>query len=201
MWYSATNSTSRFISSGEEDPSSGFPAYQPDEAASPMACLQQFQFCDASKTRCGPLSSWGDAQIGAGDLFGLNMLTDGPGSTLENDRASRFYWLVSLFSYSVPGLGNVLLRLGASSLASTRKLYAGLMGPLPNDQWQSDVMQWWATYLAGIQGGVVSAAVGPDDPSVDHLRIKPYNKWIQDKFCDNQVMSLSLETGSKVCQG
>lgn len=189
LWYRATSPTHGVALLNESGGSSALPAYRPDEAASPMACLAQFQFCDATTIRCGPLSSWADAQTEAGKLFGTTLDAENP--PLDKDPASsRFYWFVALMSYSVPELQSILHRLGASSLASTRNLYNGVMGPLRDDQWQVDVMQWWATYLAGVQAGVVSTAAGPSDSSVEHLRIKPYNKWIQEHICNNQVSLL-----------
>lgn len=190
LWYRAMSPAKPIVRATQSGWSPDLPAYRPDAAASPLACFQQFQFCDASKSRCGPLSSWLDAQIGAGELFGITLDSEKP--PLENNPASRFYWFVSLMSYAVPGLGLILLHLGANSLASTRSLFSGVMGPLPSDQWQVDVMQWWATYLAGIQGGVVSTASGPVDSSLEHLRIKPCNEWIQYHICDNQVSLLSF---------
>lgn len=195
LWYRATIPTKPVDKPGSLP---DLHAYRPDEAASPMACLQRFQFCDGSTSRCGPLASWADAQTGADELFGTNL--EAEDTPLDSERASRFYWFLSLMTYSVPNLSSVLLQLGAASLASTRTLYAGLMGPLPNDQWQVDVMQWWATYLAGIQGGVVSTAAGPADSSLEHQRIEPYNKWIQDQICNNQVSYLSLRAVFERCQ-
>lgn len=187
-WYRATSPTKPIIRATQSGWSPDLPAYRSDEAASPLACLQQFQFCDSSKTRCGQLGSWFDAQNSAGELFGITLDAENP--PLDNDPASRFYWFVSLMSFAVSGLGGILLHLGASSLDSARSLYSGVMGPLPNDQWQLDVMQWWATYLAGIQAGVVSTTSGPMDLSLEHLRIKPYNEWIQHHICNNQVRIL-----------
>lgn len=183
-WYRATIPSQPFFRGGLTSP--GLPSYQPEEAASPLACLQQFQFCDASESRCGPLASCPNSQTAAGELFGT--APDPADLPAENDpAASSFVWFVSLLAYSVGNLAFVLLHLGANSLASTRSLYSGSMGPLPENQWQIDVTQWWATYLAGIQESVVSSATGLRDPSLQNRLIKPYNKWIQDHICNNQV--------------
>lgn len=186
LWYRVTSPTRPF--SNPEDPGSPpyHPMYRPQEAASPMACLQQFQFCDGSKTRCGPLSSWVDARIGAEKLFGA--IPGGKLPSADNHLASRFYWFVALMASTVPGLPDIL-QSGPSSLASTRSIYSGVMGSLPNNQWQVDVMQWWATYLAGIQAGVISAASGFMDSSLEHIRVKPYNTWIKNHVCHNQASS------------
>lgn len=200
LWYRATGPTVPIVIVTESGLTPGLPAYRPEEAASPMACLQQYQFCDASESRCGPLSSWVDAQIGASELFESTMdSTDSPST--ESHRVSRFKWLTAMLTYAVPDVSYAVGQLGSSSLASTRSLYGNMMGPLPNDQWQVDVMQWWATYLAGIQGGVVSTAVGPMDSSQDHLRMKPYNQWIQDTLCNNQVSIILLGIGSEIGHG
>ncbi|KAG6353543.1 hypothetical protein INS49_005505 [Diaporthe citri] len=188
-WYRATVPTRPIVAATKPGTSAEHPAYRSEEAASPMACLEQFQLCYGSTSRCGPLASWLDAQDGASKLLNFPLEREGPPA--DNHPASRFYWFVALFTYAVPGLQPVLLQLGANSLASMRSLYAGVMGPLPDNQWQVDVMQWWATYLAGIQSAVVSIASGPIDPSLEHLRIRPYNQWIQDSICNNQIIRSS----------
>lgn len=72
-------------------------------------------------------------------------------------------------------------------MVSTQGLVSGLMGPLPNNQWQVDVTHWRATYLAGVQAGVVSTSYGHRDSSLQSLLITPFNDWIQNHMCDNQV--------------
>lgn len=191
-WYRATVPSRPYSRAGEPESSPEYPSYQPEEAASPLACLQQYQFCDASTNRCGSLASWADSQTEAGELFGTTLDPADPPAE-DDPAASSFFWFVALMAYSVPGLSIVLLHLGANSLASTRSLYSGMMGSLPDNQWQIDVTQWWATYLAGIQEAVVSSAIGISDPSLQHRLVKPYNQWIQDNICNNQVSNLLFE--------
>lgn len=190
LWYRATIPTKPFETSGVPGPLPDLHAYRPDEPASPMACFQQYQFCAGAESRCGPLSSWADAQVGASEIFGFKI--EDEDAPPDNHSASRFYWFVGMLTYSAPDLTMLLTQLGANSLASMRSLYGSLMGPLSSDQWQVDVMQWWAMYLAGVQGAVVSTSAGPVDTSVEHLRIEPYNQWIHDHVCTGQVSSLFL---------
>lgn len=189
LWYRATSQGESYTVVGSNQSS---PAYQPEEAASPIACFQQYQLCDGSDSRCGPLSSWLDAQTGAAELFGTtaDALLNDESPPADNPSASRYIWFVALMTESVPGLEIMLNHLGANALVSTQSLVSGLMGPLPNNQWQIDVTHWWATYLAGIQAGVVATSYGHTDSSLQSLLIKPFNNLIQTQMCDNQVSHL-----------
>lgn len=60
-----------------------------------MACFQQYQLCDGSESRCGPLSSWMDAQTGAAELFGTTAeaLVNNESPPADNPSASRYICL------------------------------------------------------------------------------------------------------------
>lgn len=185
LWYRATSQVTTINISSSQSES----VYRSDEAASPIACLQQFQFCDASESRCGPLSSWLDAQTGAADMFGTtaDFVMNNEIPSADNPTTSRYIWFVALLAMAVPQLNTVISQPGAKSLQSIEYLNAGYMGPLPDNQWQTDVTHWWATYLAGIQASVVSTSYGITDPSLQSVKFEPFNTWIQYHVCDNQV--------------
>lgn len=169
--------------------------YQSEEAASPMGCVRQFQFCNPSlsSNQCGPLVSWADAQVESAPLFGIttaemqNETYPNPSSAI----GSRYAWLIQVLTWAQGTIESVILNLGPDALASLKELNDGIMGPLPNNQWQLDVRYWWATFLSSTQAAVVNAAHGPADPALDPYKVLPMNAHARD-MCNNQVGHLVL---------
>lgn len=169
--------------------------YQPEEAASPMGCVKQYQFCNPSlsSNKCGPLASWGDAQTEAAPLFGITRedWENGTMPTTSNAMGSRFLWLLTALTYGSVETGNIITHLGQNALTSIKDLSNGLMGPLPTDQWQIDVRYWWATHLASLQAAVVNTAYGQTDPALTPYKVLPFNPHAH-SICNNQVSYLPV---------
>ncbi|KAJ0116553.1 hypothetical protein J7T55_007533 [Diaporthe amygdali] len=163
--------------------------YQPEEAASPMGCVQQYQFCNPSLSNnsCGPLASWVDAQVESAPLFGITIADyqNETAPTPSSAIGSRYQWLIHVLSSAQANVQNVIMYLGPNALTSLKYLNDGLMGPLPVNQWQLDVSFWWATYLASLQAAVVNTAHGPTDPGLDPYKMLPINSHARD-MCNNQ---------------
>lgn len=172
----------------------GIQVYQPQEAASPMGCVKQYQFCNPSlsSNSCGPLASWADAQVLAAPLFGMKTanwrMED---LTTSNNMASRYLWLIKILSQAQATVDNVVMFLGPDALTSIKYLNSGMMGPLPTNQWQIDVRYWWATYLASLQAAVVNTAHGPTDPALNPYKVLPIDLQARD-MCKNQVRYLAV---------
>lgn len=197
LWYRATapgdEVHSTFVDAGKTE------VYQPEEAASPMGCVRQFQFCNPSllSNNCGPLASWDDAQIEASPLFGIpieEMQSEGLPTTTST-MGSRYLWLIQVLSVSQADIGAIIMALGPDALTSLKYLSSGIMGPLPTNQWQLDVRYWWATFLASLQAAVVNTAHGPTDPTLDPYKVLPFNSHAQD-MCNSQVRYLSMHSCS-----
>lgn len=190
-WYRATIPGDAVI---VPDLNGTVPVYQQEEAASPLGCLQQFQFCNPSlsSNKCGPLASWADAQVESAPLFGITteQFVQETAPTLNSSISSRYEWLILLLSSTHATIGNIIVDLGPEALTSIKYLSHGYMGILPANQWQVDVRYWWATYLASLQAGVVNTAHGPADPALAPYRVLPIDSHAQD-MCDNQVRYLS----------
>lgn len=167
--------------------------YQQEEAASPLGCLQKFQFCNPSlsSNRCGPLASWADAQVESAPLFGIptEQFVAENAPTLNSSISSRYEWFILLLTSTHATIGNIIVDLGPDALTSIKYLSHGYMGTLPANQWQLDVRYWWATYLASLQAGVVNTAHGPTDPALAPYRVLPIDSQAQD-MCNNQVRYL-----------
>lgn len=159
--------------------------YQPEEAASPLACIERYQFCNADKD-CSPLSGKHIALEQAAPLFNMTAFDIRNGIAPKDPVGSRFFWyLITLFTMTTD-FGYMLQNLGPKALQSHESLFGGFMGPLPNNQWQLDVTNWWAIRLAGIQAAFVYTAYGTRNAALDIYRIRPFNSYMQD-MCDNQV--------------
>lgn len=184
-WYRATEFGGvRYMGSPDGPNSSKF-VYQPQEAASPMACVERYQFCNADR-ECGPLAGTKNAAHEAGPLFNITTF-DSYNDIVPNDPVgSRFYWFYRGLFVMATDLVVMLKNLGPKALLSQQSLLDGLIGALPDDQWQLDVTYWWAIRLAGIQASFVNTAYDTGNPALEAYRIRPWNSYMQD-MCNNQV--------------
>lgn len=186
-------------------------SYLPQEAASPLGCQEQYQFCrggsSSSDKLCGPLASWEDAVTGAAPFFDLT-----PDDALyswtvsgSTSAASRFLWFtgVMLDLARVPSqLFIYLTQQSSSGIFSQQSLMTGVQTRLPDDQWQRDVRGWWFTWLALVQNSFVEAALGPVGNAAimadAQLRIEPGDE-AQRGMCGNQkIRSSGLFTSFSV---
>lgn len=131
------------------------PTWRPDVSASPMGCLEQFQWCNSAYSRdrgCGPLASFSDSIYGAAQSFNVTMEDLAAERPLSSHAASaRFIWHLLARQASPMNLGSLLGALGTKSLASQSKFFSSIQFRLPQDQWQLDVIQWWQVILAATQ--------------------------------------------------
>lgn len=189
-WYRATVPGGKIQQLGGDE---RLVVYQPEEAASPMGCIKQYQFCNPSLSgnNCGPLAGWYDAGIESAHLFGLTAKDMENESDLptNNIMASRYMWLLEVLTLGAAEIDKIIMDLGPDALTSPKYLSSGIMGPLPTNQWQLDVRYWWATYLATLQAAVVNTAHGPTDPALDPFKVLPFNSRARD-ICNNQVRYL-----------
>lgn len=191
-WYRATVPGDRVYT---QNISEGIVVYQPEEAASPLGCVSQYQFCNPSlsSNNCGPLVSWSDVQRESASLFGITTedWDDGVFPTTSNTMGSRFVWLTQVLGLGQASIPSLIMQLGQDALTSLKYFNSGTMGPLPIDQWQLDVRYWWATYLASVQTAVVDTAHGPTDPELTPYKVLPFNSHGRD-MCNNQVLYPAL---------
>ncbi|KAI7775670.1 hypothetical protein LA080_006452 [Diaporthe eres] len=164
-----------------------YPLYKPEEAASPMRCTEQFQFCNPSlsKSRCGPLASWSDSITQSAPLFGMTSADFVNGSEANGTMASRYQWLILAIAELALTTIRVVATLGSDSLVSLKYLANGIVGSLQDDQWQLDVEYWWAITLAYIQPALVDTARGSTDPVLKPYKVLPYNSDVW-AMCKNQ---------------
>jgi hypothetical protein len=161
--------------------------YLQDEPASPLGCKVQHQICNPSQpeeSRCGPLTSSADhvsAAFSMGTIF--------PG---EDEATGRIDWAYNA-AFGVMGyVEYVVSQLGAHSLLARLRLSLdGLQGPIPDDQWMSDVEHWHNIAMTSYQGSLIVSALGPADPAMSRFYSRKPNNTEQSDFCNNQVRATS----------
>lgn len=168
-------------------------AYTFDEAASPLGCVQKWQWCNSAysgTSGCGPLASSVDAIIGALPKFNLRedqITRDNlERAKLHTATGARFAWSVMMHGNHLSGIHNIIASLGTKSLASQSSLYSGTQTTLSENQWQLDVTNWWNIMLAAYQSEFVETAIGETDPELQPVLVFPSNKYEQ-QACKSQV--------------
>jgi hypothetical protein len=201
-WYNATTpgpSMHRTTAKGEQR------VYGGNEAASPLACIHQYQFCHGNpssggtSSSCGPTGGLYDALAGAAPLFNTSVesLTIPPDELPDDisDRANGFIWLTTLWQQASGPVALVNV-MGATSLASQHSFRSGVQGPLPDNQWQSDMTYIWNTSLASIQARFAASAIGTNTPELNKYRLPPSNPY-QKYLCANQVSIVNLSVADQ----
>jgi hypothetical protein len=166
--------------------------YIPDEAASPLGCVEQFQYCNTAyprETGCGPLAGSIGSALGAASLFNVTAEELVTGNT-TTAAGSRFSWFINQQSASAT-VAHVVRTLGPRALASQSKLYQGIQKQLPMNQWQLDMTQIWASSLAGLQAMFLSTAQGQSDDPLQPYRALPQDSETE-RLCNSQVSNASL---------
>lgn len=185
-WYRGVVPAGKYGYIGGND---SIPAYHPDEAASPLGCVQQYQFCNPSlpeDRRCGPLASWAESVVESAALFNLTIAQAFGDEFPSQSTGSRFKWLLTQLFHAATDIHFILLNLGSKALDSQRLLSEGVFPELPENQWKLDVSRWFAVFLASIQAGVVNSVLGPADGNLSQYTILPPNDHVKD-ICNNQV--------------
>jgi len=153
--------------------------FAPDSSLSVLACVDQQQFCNPAFPGghvCTELLSPDDFLMSGMELlFGIsaNERQLAVASTIYNAAS------VSTFYYTVLGLDMPLL---ADSLAA-----GGVSVPLPNNQWELEVKNWFQIGLNNVQRMVVDFATGPPSQFAQYTLnqvTSPAMQWM----CENQIV-------------
>ncbi|RWA10841.1 hypothetical protein EKO27_g4264 [Xylaria grammica] len=175
QWYRAT--IPAYKVSRPSDPNhSTIMTYMPKEAASPLGCVEQSQWCNTAYSKesgCGPLASFYDSYVDAAVLFNL---TEKDLSLTRDDSEDK------------DRIGS----LGAKSLSSQSKLEGGTQYRLPQNQWQLDVTNWWNGSLAHLQSVFVDTAIGTTIPTAGPLNDEERNLCNSQKILSTEYSSFNL---------
>lgn len=197
-WYRASTFYTEMKRSNFPD-EKPLPFYRSDEAASPLGCISQYQYCIVGKSgqrQCGPLSGFFDYITNAAIAFGIadEGLTPGR-ATSSNRKGSRFSWTAGILSHSIGiEVADIVGHLGPRSLDSQTGLSQGVQRPLPVDQWKHDVTRWYNATMAATQAAFTGAARGISDPGFDNCTgcVSPPINAYEERMCQSQVGSSSL---------
>lgn len=195
-WYRGTHPFRNLTGIGTDN---FLQTFRPEDAASPMGCIQQFQLCLIDETSCGPLAASYDASAQAFESIGLSKseaydYTFSAVGETKNSTASRLQWLISLVQGQLD-IRSMLAASGSQALASRARLTGGLQAPLPLNQWKMDIQHTWATTFALLQAEVVQVAYGTTDPDLVKYKAGPSDA-AQASICRNQVSSLCQHLSS-----
>jgi hypothetical protein len=185
LWYNATHPvTIRTVyrsHNGEILSDFNMTQYTQDEAASPLACKVQQQFCNPQFTRetgCTPLGAAFDVDIDGQYQF--------PDAT--DAFSKRLYWFSNNLGEHrlIDGIINIL---GPQSLLSMYRLaLSGTQSRIPNNQWMLDAEHWFQINLAAMQAKLASVVMGPSIPSLANIAYLRPNNTEEESLCHNQVM-------------
>jgi hypothetical protein len=164
-------------------------AYSPTEAASPLACVEQSQWCNSAlptEEGCTQLTSFGDANQQAGRLFNVttDILARRPSEASEV--ATRIIWPILIVAYSPTDVSAPSEHLGSHSLQSRVSFYTGVQGELADNQWQLDVRHWFAMTLAALQAAFLDAVQAANDTEYQDI-FMPANNTFEQDMCARQV--------------
>ncbi|RDA95396.1 hypothetical protein CP533_3421 [Ophiocordyceps camponoti-saundersi (nom. inval.)] len=189
LWYRGTAS-GKNVSVDHSAGGLSLETYEPEVAASPLACLQQHQFCDSSG-HCGPLAGYIDALQGANLLFNSTAL----GQARPNEKPDTFFGSFRrALGQSLGTIDFMVSSFQSNSLLSQQVSSSGLRGPLPDNQWQIDVNYWWTTTLAAMQASFVQLAAWTTDPELE-----PYVTHLNSSYvCRSQKILTSEYTSFSV---
>lgn len=169
-WYQASTPLAQMNSTGD---TGTVQVYRQNEAASPLGCASQWQFCNAYDTACGPLASFQDALSGASLAF-------------EDDAADRLSWFINSLDIDEGTLPGMLEEAQNNALLSTQSLSSGLQGAaLPDNQWQLEVTNWFAICLAYMQQTLLETVSGAGSTS-SALTLQSPDTTAAKKLCQSQ---------------
>ncbi|KAK8072789.1 hypothetical protein PG996_006137, partial [Apiospora saccharicola] len=171
--------------------------YRPLEAASPLGCVERFQWCrDPDLGQCGDLDSALTSLESAARWFNLPDDVIGSIASIEHDRPIPQTKLGAILTWAAlthyptgSTLQQIIETLGAPSLASQIYVRQNTVWSIKKNQWQLDVTRWWYIMLAGFQAKFVNTAQGSKNSPFPPTTFSPTNDYERD-LCHNQVSRL-----------
>lgn len=153
-----------FFQASTDTPGEG---WMSDNPVGVMGCTEQHQFCDASGSQeCTALSGYWEN--------GKTTMFDGT----QNEVASwLFYAIENNFLWHMAG------DLGGDALAASLFVSQGSWrdsSPLPDGQWQNEVVGWHQFIMARMQKLIVEIAAGPQIDSATGYTVADFGQYMED---------------------
>lgn len=183
LWFNVSTALGRVYLPHSHTNGNNATLYSATEPASPLGCLSQEQLCNPSlpeqSRRCTNLTR---PQTVGYESTVLGLFPQGSNSN------ARLDWAFNSIYYDSAHVVDVLDTLGAQALLARAGVKNALQGPLPTNQWQTEVEHWFNTTLASLQQSFVNLARGPDDDSVLEWLVRPMNSSTREAgYCKDQV--------------
>ncbi|KAF2017544.1 hypothetical protein BU24DRAFT_388882 [Aaosphaeria arxii CBS 175.79] len=172
--------------------------YGQDEPASALGCIHQAQVCNPNapeKDRCLPL-----AGIASGTLQKFPALW--ANGTAEQEMLA---WIQRIFYSRYLFANSIISKAGISSLSARFNAGFEVTGPLPDDQWENEVLRWAGAASTSLQAQFVETAMGsrkqlPDSvviaPTSDHARkVCQSQRIMSTRYASFSVLGISLIVG------
>jgi hypothetical protein len=195
-WYSAhhigkTAISTDSIASGPK--SKPVPLYNQDDTASVMACTAKYQICNPSAKegmQCAPLGGMTDLLNGFDALWGNE----------SEDKKLLMEWVYFVLNQGFLSMDAVVEIAGQSALSAAYGLGWSMNGPLPDTQWEEEVILWHSASTASIQALFVDFANGP--PTLPAVISAPPTTEQGRAVCTNQrIMSTRYSSFSMLGVG
>ncbi|KAK7914182.1 hypothetical protein PG985_011885 [Apiospora marii] len=162
--------------------------YRPDEAASPLGCIEQFQLCrDPALGQCGNLASGYDSVSSAAPWFNMTAeeVRGSARPTSPTKSGSLLSWIYLMLFNEAITVPSIIEQLGPASLASKDFVSQGYIDGIGKNQWQLDATRWFQIMLAGFQTLFIDTAEGITASSSGPVTFKPLNDYDWN-ICRNQ---------------
>lgn len=155
--------------------------FRQKEAASPVGCRLQDQFCNPSKpaeSACSPLGTIYDPVDRAYGVFDNNT---------NPDLVERLNWFTWILADTV-SFHRIPMTLRSCSLLARYQLGSNGQQPaIPATQWMTDLTYWFQINMAMMQAAPIITASGPTIPDHAELFNVPPTIPVQEAMCVNQV--------------
>ncbi|KAH7075062.1 hypothetical protein FB567DRAFT_183030 [Paraphoma chrysanthemicola] len=143
------------------------PYYLGDESVSVLACVQQYQFCNAAvegNASCTP-------------LLGIFQASSTASATIfpELKQREAFAWSAKAITNMAGGFNEIIGQLGGSSLLASDSLTESGQSPLPDNQWELELEHLFKFTMADIQRAILDLATGPQSTDSRQFHSPPDN--------------------------
>jgi hypothetical protein len=186
-WYAATTLAREFDPTGLSG-NTTVTYYVRDEPARALGCTSAYQFChpDISSGKSGES---GESGKSCTSLAGYYRATAAALALWQTDEHKALF-NASVYNIltDVSDLRDIAAVAGIASLKAREILQDGLQGPLPNNQWQREVENWYGATLAQLQRTTVKYATGPTEPALLQILERPQTEG-ERRLCRSVVSS------------
>lgn len=134
--------------------------YFPTNNLTALLCTEQHQICSATNSsHCSPLVTQSEVKATSQTMQAL---------ALNDVQKATVTRIGSVLPYG--NIFNVVAGRQGNALLASQTLYAGQQtAPLPENQWEIEVQNWFSLTLAQLQNSMLQYVTGPDDANLQRF--------------------------------